>query len=316
MNIALVKLNLLRLTNSPDSVLGMDSMASERFRRSPSLQFLSYSGDKDRDEGLGNATEEDYLSPDLDENEIIRCGINKEAKDEIDQLTCKFRSLLMKTLNGESGDLDYTASSVDKDLNLKITVIEVHCSYISSNNYCHRQFTRGGKSLVLDLTISALESGKTDASKEIGTSQNDLGRSNLPLPPRLREASYRNPLHLRSPRKYSFKLQTLSSFKELFSPQESSRRNSVRSALSELKKKQNISVKLWRSSQDLRKYGKKPEVLPHFPGPQCWRPAPHEERRCRWEWMQALEFKVRSKWGKFMQSHGTFCASRRRLTMG
>lgn len=291
-------------------------MASERFRRSSPLQLLSDSGDKDSDEGLGNATEEDYLSPDLDENESIRCVINKEAKDEIDQLTCKFRSFLMKTLNGESGDLDYTASCVDKDLNLKITVIEVHCSYISSNNYSHRQFTRGGESLVLDLTISALESGKADSSKEIGTSQNDLERPKLPLPPRLREASYRNPLCLRSPRKDSFKLQTLSSLKELFSPQESSRRNSVRSAISEIMKKQNISVELWRSSQDLRKHGKNAEALPHFPRPQCWRPAPHEERGCRWTWMQALESKVRSKWIKFMQSHGTFCASRRTLTMG
>lgn len=292
-------------------------MASERFRRSSSLQLLSDSGDKDKDKGLGNVTEEDYLSPDLDENESIRSVINKEAKDEIDQLACKFSSFVMKTVNGESGDLDYTASCVDKDLNLKKTVIEVHCSYISSNICSHRQFTPGGKSLLVDLTISPLESGKTDASKEIATSQNGLERSKLPLPPRLREASHRNPLRLRSTRKFSFRLRTLSSFKWLFSPKESSRRNSVQSAVSEIMKKQkDISVKLWRRSQELRKYGKNPEVLPHFPGPQCWRPARHEKRGCRWEWMQALQFKVRPKWRKFMQSHGTFCASRRTLTMG
>jgi hypothetical protein len=179
---------------------------------------------------------------DLDENDIISCRLNKEAEDEIDQLTGKFRSCVMKTIYGETGVLHDGTPRVEKDLKLKITMIVVHHSSISSNGSATTHPIRE-KISFLEQTNSPFESGKTDASKEIETPQNDLGQSKLPLPPRLREASYRNPLHLSSPRRDSIELPPPSSFEQLFSPKESPKRNSVQSALSKIVKKQKeISV--------------------------------------------------------------------------
>lgn len=54
------------------------------------------------------------------------------------------------------------------------------------------------KSVISEPMNSLSQSRKTYASKEDETPQNDPGRPNLPLPPRLREASNRNPLGLSS----------------------------------------------------------------------------------------------------------------------
>lgn len=119
-----------------------------------------------------------------------------------------------------------------------------------------------------------ISSPKADSPKEIETPQNDVGQSKLPLPPRLREATYRNPLLL-SPkssliRKDSTELPKPSCMVQLFSPKRSPQRNSVQSPGSPLsrmlKKQKGVWVKLSRSSLDLiRKSIRKLKVLRHPP---------------------------------------------------
>jgi hypothetical protein len=275
----------------------MDALGSEPFRRGASLQILSDIEDKGRDEEQRRAIEEDYSSSDLVENKIISCTLDKEAEDEIDKLTAKFRSCVMKTIYGETRVLHDGTPRVEKGLKLKIAMIVVHHSSIHSNGYRHRPSCQGRKSLILEPMNSRFHRGKTDASKKIQNPQNDLGQSKLPLPPRLREASYRNPLHLSFPRRDLIQLPPPSSIEQLFSPKESSGRNSVQSALSKVVKSQKeISVKLWRSSLDLiRYYGKlkfplhpcwRPaacgEPRLQFPSHPCWRPAAHGKPKLQW----------------------------------
>jgi hypothetical protein len=238
-----VQEDLLGQTNSPDTVLCMDALGSKRFSSSPSLQILADIEDKDSDEELGKAIEEDYSSGDLDENDIITYTLNKEAEDEIDRLMGKFKRFVMKIIYGETRALHDGTTRVENDLKLKIAMIVVNCNSISSNSYSHRSSCEERKSLILEPTNSRFESRQTDASKEIETPQNDLGHSKLPLPPRLREASYRNPLRLSSPRKDLIEFPPPSCFGELFTPKESLGRNSMHSALSKIVKKQKeISV--------------------------------------------------------------------------
>lgn len=214
----------------------------------------------------------------------------------------------MKTIYGEVGVSQDRNPPVEKCPKLMITTIVVHRSSISSNNYCHHSSCERKKSLILEPESSLFECEKTDATKKIETPRDDLGRAKLPLPPRLREASYRNPLQIGSPLSDSSELQLPSPFEQFFSPQESVGRNNVQSALSKIAKKQKqISVKLWRSSLNLiRKCGKF-ELSTH----PCWRPAAHADPDCRSSsFVQHLQLKMRSKWVKFMQSQRTFCASR------
>lgn len=281
----------------------------ERFNRSPCLQISSYIEDKNSDEQLGKTVEQDHSSPDLDEKDIISCTLNKEAEDEIDQLTAKFRSCLMKTIYGEAGASDDRNPHVEKGPNLMITTIVVHRSSISSDNYCHHSSCDREKSLILKRESSLSEWGKTDATKKIETPRDDVGRAKLPLPPRLREASYRNPLQMSSPHRDSIELQLPSPFVQFFSPQESLGRNNVQSTLSKIAKKhKEISVKLWRNTLNLVRQCGKLELSTH----PCWPPAAQGDPDCRSSRLaQHLQLKLRSKWVKFMQSQQTFCVSRR-----
>lgn len=271
-----VKQDPLGRTNSLDTVLGRDALGTERFSRSPSLRISSDIEDNDSAEELGKAIEENNSSRDSNENKIISCRVNKEVEDEIDQLTDEFRSCVMKSIYGETGALPDRNARLDKGLKLKITMtvanrssVVVHHSSVSSNSSSHRSSFEGRKSFALERTNSFFEWGRTDVSMELETSQSDLGQSKLPLPPRLKEASYRNPLRLSrglsSTRRDSIDMVSISSFEQLFSPRAPPRKN-VQSALSKIVKKQKeISVKLWRSSLELvRQYGRL-----KF---SCWRP--------------------------------------------
>lgn len=309
----------------------MDVLGSERFIRNPSLQLLSDIEAKDDDEEeVGKAIEEDYCSPDLNEKEIISCRLNEEAQDKIDQLTGIFRSCVKNTINGETEDLHDGTPRLAKGLKLEITMTIVHqyssmpSSYssshgpssegitvnvvqqhssTSSNSSSHRSCCEGRKSLILEPTNSPFESsGKTVSSKEVGHDE-----SKLPLPPRLREATYRNPLCLSHVRKDWTELPPPSTLEQLFSPKESPGRSSVQSPLSKMVKKQKeISVKLWRSSLHLiHKHGKL-----EFPRNTCWSLAAHGEPNCRSvEWVQSVQLKLRSKWVKIMQCQRKISAS-------
>lgn len=210
----------------------------------------------------------------------------------------------MKTIYREAGASDDRNPHGQKGPELMITTIVVHRSAISSNRK---------KSIILQPESSLSEWGEIDATKKFEIPRDDVGRAKLPLPPRLREASYRNPLQIRSPHRSphrdSIELQLPSPFEQFFSPQESLGRNNAQSALSKIAKKQKeISVKLWRSTLNLIRQCGKLELSTH----PCWPPAAHGDPDCRSSRLvQHLQLKLSSKWAKFMQSQRTFCASRR-----
>jgi hypothetical protein len=78
-----------------------------------------------------------YYSLDLDENDIISYRLNKEAEDEIHQLTGTFRSCVMKIIYCETGVLHDRTPRGEKGLKLKITMLVVHQSSMSSNSCSH-----------------------------------------------------------------------------------------------------------------------------------------------------------------------------------
>ena len=116
----------------------MDALGSERFIRSPSLRLFSDTEDKDSDGELGKGNPEDY-SPELYENKIVNCRVNKDAEDEIDQLKGIFRSSVRKIINGETGVLNDETPRVDKGKKLQILMTVVHHSSISSKNPSHHE---------------------------------------------------------------------------------------------------------------------------------------------------------------------------------
>lgn len=308
---------------SRHTVSCMDFIGTEEFRRSPSLRILF--DEEDSDQGVEKAMEEDY-SGDSDEGEIMSCRPNKNVDDEIDQLTGEFRSHVVKAIYGETRVL-HDSTPPTKSLELKITMDVVQRTSNSSNNYSHRSAHQRSKSVFSEPMNSPFQSTKTDCSKENETHQNDAGRPSLPLPPRLREASHRNPLSLTLQRKNSVTAQPTSSVEKLFESTscveqlfepniEPAPRHNVQSRLSKIvKKPKDLSVKLWKNNLDLiRKSRKNPE--PQLPSPASLRPPPHERPDCRLNWIQSLQLKLKIKSADVMQAPATLCASRRTLIKG
>lgn len=331
-------------TMSRDTVPCMDALGSEGFSKSSSLQSLF--DEEDSDGEVEKAMNEDYFFGDSDESEIMSCMGNKNVDDEIDQPTGEFRSRVMKAAYGETRVLHDSTPSTEKGLEIKITMDVVQRSSNSSNSYSERSAHQRSKSVISESPNFPFQSRKSDGSKENATPhhrsksvisestnfpfqsrkaevskenetpQNDPGRPDLPLPPRLREVSHRNPLSLTLPRKNSIRSQPASSVEQLFEPNEPSPRHNVQSKLSKIvKKPKDLSVKLWKNNLDLlRKPRKNPE--PQLPSHASSRQPSHDRPDCRLNWIQSLQLKLKIKSADVLQAQATLSASRRTLIKG
>lgn len=235
-----LKQNVVERSKSLEIVPCIDASGSKGYRRSPSLRILS---DEDRDPELEKAIQEDYSFRDLHDSQIIGRSLNTDVDHEIDQLTGEFGNCVVKTIYRETGDLDDGTPAPENGLEIKITMDVVRRSSNSSNQYSHHKAHRRSISVISEPVNTLFSPEKPTLSEEYETPRNDPGLSNLPLPPRLKEASYRNPLGLSSSQRYYSKLEAPSSVGQLFQPKEPSIRHNVQSALSNIvKKPKDLSV--------------------------------------------------------------------------
>lgn len=234
-NTANEKRDLPGQTNNLHTVLYRDAFGNERFRRSPSLRAPSDIENDDSDEEPGKAVAENFSSANSDEKRVISSQPNKEVEDEVDQLTSEFRNCIMKNIYSDSGFLRDGSTRAENGVKLTITMTvtnstsaAVHKRSVSSSSSSHRSLDKGSKSFALERSNSLFEWGRGDKSMDHEISQNDFEQSKLPLPPRLQEASYRNPLRLNrnlsSTRSDSMDMGSVNSFEQLFSPREQPRK--------------------------------------------------------------------------------------------
>lgn len=241
-----VKRDFAEKTKSRDTVQCMDDMGSKGFCKSPSVRISSDTEENGSDKELKEGIGEDISFCELDKSEI------------------NYSRQRSKSVNSEI----FSAHQLNKS-----AISEIYSTHQRS------------KYVISEPMNSPSQSTKTDASKEDKTPQNDPGRPNLPLPPRLREPSYRNPLRLTSSRSFKEGLLGLTSSRSLreaslggsssrwnstmllpprsvdqiFEPNEPSARHNVQWVLSKIvKKPKDLSVKLWKKNVELiRKSGKK-----------------------------------------------------------
>lgn len=271
-----VKQDLPGQTDYLDTVLVRDALGNERFCRSPSLRAPSDIEDDDSEEESRKAIAEKYSSANSDENTIISSQPSKEVEDEIDKLTGEFRNCIMKTIYSDSGVLRDGTTRLEKGVKLTITMAVRHRS-VSSSGFNHLSLDKGSKPFALDRSNSIFEWGNGDKSMVIETSQDDFGQSKLPLPPRLKQVSHRNPLRLTrslsSTSRDSIGMTSVSSYEQIFSHTESWRKSLPSALAKKVKMHKEISVKVWRSTVRMIRRYTKIKIVRHYPSipsdPDC-----------------------------------------------